>query len=151
MEWTENLILNASHAGVDKDLLCFPHEPDSCSRTARFDVIRVAMYILMLPTVLMTVLGNLLVILTILHFKQLRSPTNFIILSLAIVDCLLGSMIMPFSMVRWVEGCWFLGEILCKIHTSLDMTLSIVSILHLCLVSVDRYMAITDPLVYKMK
>lgn len=151
MEWTENLIINASHADVDKDLLCFPHEPDSCSRTARFYVIRVTMYILMLPTVLMTVLGNFLVILTILNFKQLHSPTNFIILSLAIVDCLLGSMIMPFSMVRWVEGCWFLGDIFCKIHSSLDMTLSIVSILHLCLVSIDRYMAITDPLVYKMK
>ncbi|XP_017341644.1 trace amine-associated receptor 4-like [Ictalurus punctatus] len=151
MEWIGSLITNATHANVDTALLCFPHEPDSCLRTARFVVIRFVMYILMLPTILMTVFGNMLVIITISYFKQLHSPTNFIILSLAVVDCLLGSMIMPFSMVRWVEGCWFLGEIFCKIHSSLDMTLSIVSILHLCLVSIDRYMAITDPLSYKMK
>lgn len=151
MEWIENLVTNATHAEMDMAQLCFPHEPDSCLGRARHLVLRVVMYIFMLPTVLMTVLGNLLVIITISQFKQLHSPTNFIILSLALVDCLLGSMIMPFSMVRWVEGCWFLGEIFCKIHSSLDMTLSIVSILHLCLVSIDRYMAITDPLGYKMK
>ncbi|XP_027016407.1 trace amine-associated receptor 4-like [Tachysurus fulvidraco] len=132
-------------------LLCFPHQPDSCFKTTRFFIIRVAMYFLTLTAILMTVFGNLLVIITISHFKQLHSPTNFIILSLAFVDFLLGFLVMPFSMVRWVEGCWFLGDLFCQIHSSLDMTLSIASILHLCLVSVDRYMAITDPLGYKMK
>ncbi|XP_046730087.1 trace amine-associated receptor 4-like [Silurus meridionalis] len=151
MEWLEKLGANVTHADLDEALLCFPHEPDSCLRAARSFFSRVIMYILMLPTVLLTVFGNLLVIVTISHFKQLQSPTNFIILSLAVVDCLLGSMIMPFTMVRWVEGCWFLGEIFCKIHSSLDMTLSIVSILHLCMVSIDRHKAITDPLGYKMK
>ncbi|XP_062858005.1 trace amine-associated receptor 3-like [Trichomycterus rosablanca] len=146
----EIIFTNSSH-NVNNALLCFPHEPASCLRKPRFFAVRVVMYILMLPTVLMTVLGNLLVIITISHFRQLHSPTNFIILSLAVVDSLLGSMIMPFSMVRWVEGCWFLEDIFCKIHSSLDMTLSIVSILHLCLVSIDRFIAITDPLSYKMK
>ncbi|KAI5094603.1 trace amine associated receptor 13e, partial [Silurus meridionalis] len=110
-----------------------------------------AMYFLTVTAILMTVFGNLLVIITISHFKQLHSPTNFIILSLAFVDFMLGSLIMPFSMVRWVDGCWFMGDLFCQIHSSLDMTLSVASILHLCLVSIDRYMAITDPLAYRMK
>ncbi|XP_046729781.1 trace amine-associated receptor 4-like [Silurus meridionalis] len=132
-------------------LLCFPHQPDSCLRTARLFFIRSAMYFLTVTAILMTVFGNLLVIITISHFKQLHSPTNFIILSLAFVDFMLGSLIMPFSMVRWVDGCWFMGDLFCQIHSSLDMTLSVASILHLCLVSIDRYMAITDPLAYRMK
>lgn len=132
-------------------LLCFLHQPDSCLQTTRIFVIRVGMYFFTLTAILMTVLGNLLVIITISHFKQLHSPTNFIILSLAFVDCMLGCLVMPFSMVRWIEGCWFLGDLFCQIHSSLDMTLSIASILHLCLVSIDRYMAITNPLDYKMK
>ncbi|KAK2846252.1 hypothetical protein Q7C36_011106 [Tachysurus vachellii] len=145
----DTLFMN--NTDVDVLLLCFPHQPDACFKRKRFFIIRVAMYFLTLTAILMTVFGNLLVIITISHFKQLHSPTNFIILSLAYVDFMMGFLVMPFSMVRWVEGCWFLGDLFCQIHSSLDMILSIASILHLCLVSVDRYMAITDPLCYKMK
>ncbi|XP_072550866.1 trace amine-associated receptor 4-like [Salminus brasiliensis] len=144
-------ITNLTNANADSVLLCFPHQPDSCPREHRFLVLKVAMYFLMLGTIFMTVFGNLLVMITISHFKQLQSPTNLIILSMALVDCLLGCLIMPFSMVRWLEGCWFLGEIFCQIHSGLDMTLSIASILHLCLVSIDRYLAICEPLSYRMK
>ncbi|XP_066534036.1 trace amine-associated receptor 3-like [Hoplias malabaricus] len=55
------------------------------------------------------------------------------------------------SILLQSEGCWFLDDIFCQIHSSLDMVLSIVSILHLCLVSIDRYMAICQPLHYRMK
>ncbi|XP_072550853.1 trace amine-associated receptor 4-like [Salminus brasiliensis] len=151
MAWINAHIMNLTNANADNALLCFPHQPDSCPREHRFLVFKVAMYFLMLGTILMTVFGNLLVMITISHFKQLQSPTNLIILSMALVDCLLGCLIMPFSMVRWLERCWFLGEIFCQIHSGLDMTLSIASILHLCLVSIDRYLAICKPLSYKTK
>ncbi|XP_030637507.1 trace amine-associated receptor 4-like [Chanos chanos] len=130
-------------------LFCFNHLQDSCPRTLRLSVIRVAMYAFMLTTILMTVCGNLLVIIAISHFKQLHSPTNFILLSLALVDCCLGCCVMPFSMLRTVEGCWYLGKHFCTVHFSLDIMLSTASILHLCLVSVDRYWAICHPLQYK--
>ncbi|XP_030638773.1 trace amine-associated receptor 4-like [Chanos chanos] len=132
-------------------LFCFPHLQGSCPRTLRLSVIRVAMYAFMLTTILMTVCGNLLVIISISHFRQLHSPTNVIILSLAMVDCSLGCIIMPFSMVRSVEGCWYLGKHFCKVHSSLDMMISSTSIMHLCLVSVDRYWAICQPLQYRTK
>ncbi|XP_066534034.1 trace amine-associated receptor 3-like [Hoplias malabaricus] len=144
------LILNMTEA-LDNVLLCFPQQPDSCPRIHRFSILKIIMYVFMLATILITVFGNLFVILTVSHFKQLHSPTNLIILSLALVDCMMGSLVMPFSMVRWVEGCWFLDDIFCQIHSSLDMVLSIASILHLCLVSIDRYMAICQPLHYRMK
>ncbi|XP_030638775.1 trace amine-associated receptor 4-like [Chanos chanos] len=132
-------------------LFCFPHLQDSCPRTLRLSVIRVAMYAFIVTTILMTACGNLLVIISISYFRQLHSPTNFIIFSLAMVDCSLGCFIMPFSMVRSVEGCWYLGKHFCKIHSSLDMMLCSTSVMHLCLVSVDRYWAISQPLQYKTK
>ncbi|XP_066533810.1 trace amine-associated receptor 4-like [Hoplias malabaricus] len=147
----EAFIMNKNETDLDKVLFCFPQQLDSCPRVRRFLLLRVTMYLSMMATILTTVFGNMLVIITISHFKQLHSPTNLIIMSLGVVDCLLGCLVMPFSMVRWLEGCWFLGEIFCHIHSSLDMTLSIVSILHLCLVSIDRYLAICEPLNYKMK
>ncbi|XP_058612105.1 trace amine-associated receptor 4-like isoform X2 [Onychostoma macrolepis] len=82
---------------------------------------------------------------------KLQSPTHLIVRSLAASDCLLGSLVMPYSMVRSVEGCWYLGDVVCKVHSSLDMTFCISSILHLSLISVDRYWAICDPLRYKMR
>ncbi|KAI4873645.1 hypothetical protein NFI96_001178 [Prochilodus magdalenae] len=145
------LIANMTGPEMEDVLLCFPQQPDSCPRAPRLSVLKVIMYAFMLVTVLMTVFGNLLVITTISHFRQLHSPTNLIILSLALVDCMMGCLVMPFTMVRWVEGCWFLGDFFCQMHSSLDMTLSIASILHLCLVSVDRYLAICEPLRYRMK
>ncbi|XP_065111827.1 trace amine-associated receptor 4-like [Paramisgurnus dabryanus] len=132
-------------------LLCYPLHPDSCPRTHRLTGVKVAMYAFISLMILMTVFGNLLIIISISHFKQLQSPTHLIVQSLAVCDCLLGSLVMPYSMVRSVEGCWFLGDVVCKVHSSLDMTLCFSSLLHLSLISIDRYWAICDPLKYKMR
>ncbi|XP_051500428.1 trace amine-associated receptor 4-like [Myxocyprinus asiaticus] len=132
-------------------ILCYPLQPDSCPKAHRLTVIKLTMYTVMLLMILTTVFGNLLVIISISHFKQLQSPTHLIVRSLASSDCLLGSLVMPYSMVRSVEGCWFLGDVVCKVHSSLDMTFCISSILHLSLISIDRYWAICDPLRYKMR
>ncbi|XP_065111866.1 trace amine-associated receptor 4-like [Paramisgurnus dabryanus] len=132
-------------------VLCYPSHPDSCPRAHRLIVVKVAMYAVMLLIILMTVFGNLLIIISISHFKQLQSPTHLIVQSLAVCDCLLGLLVMPYSMVRSVEGCWFLGDVICKVHSSLDNTFCISSLLHLSLISIDRYLAICDPLRYKMR
>ncbi|XP_061099291.1 trace amine-associated receptor 1-like [Conger conger] len=107
------------------------------------------MYVSMALVILLTVCGNLLVIISISHFKQLHSPTNLLILSLALTDWFLGAFVMPYSMIRSVENCWYFGETTCKMHSSFDMMMTITSILHLCLISVDRYWAICKPLQYK--
>ncbi|XP_065112757.1 trace amine-associated receptor 4-like [Paramisgurnus dabryanus] len=132
-------------------LLCYPSHPDSCPRAHRLTVVKVAMYAFMLLMIFTTVFGNLLIIISISHFKQLQSPTHLIVCSLAASDCLLGLLVMPYSMVRAVEGCWFLGDVFCKVHSSLDMTFCISSLIHLSLISIDRYWAICDPLRYKMR
>ncbi|KAA0708323.1 Trace amine-associated receptor 4 [Triplophysa tibetana] len=142
---------NESEIYAENIFLCYPLLPDSCTRAHRLTVVKVAMYTFMLLMILTTVFGNLLIIISISHFKQLQSPTHLIVQSLAACDCLLGSLVMPYSMVRSVEGCWFLGHIFCKVHSSLDMTFSISSLLHLSLISIDRYWAIYDPLRYKMR
>ncbi|XP_065111878.1 trace amine-associated receptor 2-like [Paramisgurnus dabryanus] len=132
-------------------LLCYPLHPDSCPRVHRLTGVKVAMYSFISLMILTTVFGNLLIIISISHFKQLQSPTHLIVQSLAVCDCLLGSLVMPYSMVRSVEGCWFLGDVICKVHFSLDLTLCITSILHLSLISIDRYCAIYYPLKYRIR
>ncbi|XP_076999724.1 trace amine-associated receptor 9-like [Tamandua tetradactyla] len=95
--------------------------------------------------------GNLLVLTAILHFRRLHTPTNFLIASLALADFLVGVTVMPFSAVRTVESCWYFGETYCKFHTCFDTSFCFASLFHVCCISVDRYIAVTDPLTYPTK
>ncbi|RXN32282.1 trace amine-associated receptor 4-like protein [Labeo rohita] len=131
-------MMTSNETQTENMFLCYPLRLDSCLKLHRLTVVKVAMYVFMVLMILTTVFGNLLIIISISHFKQLQSPTHLIVRSLAASDCLLGSLVMPQSMVRSVEGCWYLGDFVCNVHSSLDMTFCISSILHLSLISVDR-------------
>ncbi|XP_039605599.1 trace amine-associated receptor 1-like, partial [Polypterus senegalus] len=111
--------------------------------------LQASLYIIMCIIIVVTVCGNLLVVVTISHFRQLHTPTNYLILSLALVDLLLGGFVMPYLMARIAESCWYFGELLCKFHHSSAIMLVTASIIHLCLISVDRYFAVCHPLRYK--
>ncbi|XP_033874948.1 trace amine-associated receptor 1-like [Acipenser ruthenus] len=131
--------------------LCYESISGSCPRQVRPFSIRFPMYMFMVIAIIVTVLGNLLVIISIAHFKQLHTSTNYLLLSLAVCDLLLGGFIMPCSAIRSVEGCWYLGDFFCKIHTSTDIMLSTASVFHLSFISIDRYFAVCDPLRYRTK
>ncbi|XP_064864553.1 trace amine-associated receptor 13c-like [Oncorhynchus nerka] len=100
---------------------------------------------------LVTILGNGVVIISIAHIKQLHTPTNTLIMSLAVADLLLGVTVMPFSTMRAVEGCWYFGDAFCLLHSSFDMFLTSVSIFHLVFIAIDRYEAVCSPLRYSTK
>ncbi|XP_072266533.1 trace amine-associated receptor 4-like [Pyxicephalus adspersus] len=123
----------------------------SCLISNRPLHIDLAMHIFMFGVVALTVVGNILVIISISHFKQLHTPTNFLILSLATSDFILGVMVMPYSMVRSITSCWYFGALFCKLHSCIDMTLCTSSIFHLFFISVDRYFAVCHPLHYYRK
>ncbi|XP_015266807.1 PREDICTED: trace amine-associated receptor 5 [Gekko japonicus] len=123
----------------------------SCYRTLHSFGIQLAVYLVCAMGMFLTVLGNLLVVISVSHFKTLHTPTNFLLLSLALADLLLGLTVLPFSMVRSVEGCWYFGEDFCRFHTFLDTLFCLTSIFHLCFISIDRHCAICDPLLYPTK
>ncbi|XP_054915798.1 trace amine-associated receptor 13c-like [Poeciliopsis prolifica] len=130
--------------------LCFPQQLNaSCSKTMHPPSVSLLIYITLSFISFLTVTLNLLVIISISHFKRLHSPTNILLLSLAVSDCLVGFLI-SFQIVL-IDGCWYLGDIMCALYVVLDYAITAASIGTMVLISVDRYMAICYPLHYSSK
>lgn len=96
-----------------------------------------------------TVLGNMLVITAVVKELYLRTVTNYLIVSLAIADVMVGGIVMPFSISYELNNqVWHYGTEWCDLWHSFDVLGSTASILNLCIISLDRYWAITDPIAY---
>uniref|UniRef100_A0A4W3I3A7 Trace amine-associated receptor 4-like n=1 Tax=Callorhinchus milii TaxID=7868 RepID=A0A4W3I3A7_CALMI len=141
---------NLSQEEGDNLQYCFEFNM-SCPKSIRSTTTTVTMYIFITISIVITILGNSVVMISILHFKQLQTPTNYLVLSLAFVDFLMGFFVLPFSMVRSVETCWYFGDTFCDIHSTLDVVLTTVSIYNLCFIAIDRYYAVCEPLLYSIK
>ncbi|XP_056323207.1 trace amine-associated receptor 13c-like [Danio aesculapii] len=128
---------------------CFPHINSSCVKgqpSSHGYIIYVFVSLLSAWTVFL----NLLVIISISHFKKLHTPTNMIILSLAVTDLFIG-LIMPIEAIRLIETCWYFGDTFCGLYLIFVSLLLSTSLGNLVLIAVDRYVAVCHPLLYQQK
>jgi len=66
----------------------------------------------------LTVLGNILVCLSVILVKKLRKPQNYLLVSLALSDLLVAVFVMPLAAVSELSQEWPLGESLCDLWVS---------------------------------
>lgn len=64
---------------------------------------------------LLAVIGNSLVILTLVQNKRMRTITNLFLLNLAVSDLFLGVFCMPFTLVGTLLRDFVFGEVMCKL------------------------------------
>ncbi|XP_061072434.1 trace amine-associated receptor 13c-like [Conger conger] len=132
-------------------------EEESCvhSNISCLDNSRKAAYVLLYMSVAvvvsLTVCGNLLVIISICHFKQLQTPTNFLLFSLAVTDFLVGAIVMPLYFTVLIEPHSCFGILYCIIFNVASFYLTCISIYNVALIAVDRYIALSNPFHYSMK
>uniref|UniRef100_A0A3Q3B4J3 Trace amine-associated receptor 13c-like n=1 Tax=Kryptolebias marmoratus TaxID=37003 RepID=A0A3Q3B4J3_KRYMA len=96
---------------------------------------------------LITVVLNLLVIISVSHFRQLQKPTNILLLSLAVSDFLVGFLLIPVEIFRGT-ACWLFGDGTCTLFYYVACVVLSASIGNIVLISIDRYVAICNPLHY---
>ncbi|XP_066532839.1 trace amine-associated receptor 13c-like [Hoplias malabaricus] len=131
--------------GINQSDICLGF---SCPEISVSTAVYVLLYVSAAAVVLLTVCGNLLIIISVCHFKQLHTPTNMLILSLAVSDFLVGVLLMPTALIWIIESCWIFNIIYCIFFILASFSLTTTSIFIVALIAVDRYFALSNPFLY---
>uniref|UniRef100_A0A3P9JCA1 Dopamine receptor D3 n=1 Tax=Oryzias latipes TaxID=8090 RepID=A0A3P9JCA1_ORYLA len=139
---TEQLWNESEHLGWDE-------RNDSSNKTGKDEGERNYYAMLYSLLILAIVFGNVLVCLAVLRERSLQTTTNYLVVSLAVADLLVASLVMPWAVyLEVVGGAWLFNRLYCNIFVTLDVMMCTASILNLCAISIDRYTAVVMPVLY---
>ncbi|XP_074220959.1 D(3) dopamine receptor [Camelus bactrianus] len=100
--------------------------------------------------ILAIVFGNGLVCVAVLRERALQTTTNYLVVSLAVADLLVATLVMPWVVYLEVTGgVWTFSRVCCDVFVTLDVMMCTASILNLCAISIDRYTAVVMPVHYQ--
>ncbi|XP_065596845.1 D(3) dopamine receptor isoform X2 [Cyrtonyx montezumae] len=100
--------------------------------------------------ILAIIFGNVLVCLAVLRERTLQTTTNYLVVSLAVADLLVATLVMPWVVYLEVTGgVWTFSRICCDVFVTMDVMMCTASILNLCAISIDRYTAVVKPVQYQ--
>ncbi|XP_034533836.1 cholecystokinin receptor-like [Notolabrus celidotus] len=112
-------------------------------RVKEMDSFRILLYVLIF---LLSVVGNLLIILVLMLNKRMRTVTNCFLLSLALSDLMMAIFCMPFTLIPNILNDFIFGGTMCKAISYL-MGISVsISTFSLVAIAFERYSAICNPL-----
>ncbi|XP_030072555.1 growth hormone secretagogue receptor type 1 [Microcaecilia unicolor] len=96
------------------------------------------------------IVGNLMTVLVVYKFKDMRTTTNLYLSSMAFSDLLIF-FCMPLDLFRlWQYRPWNFGDLLCKLFQFISESCTYATILNITALSVERYFAICFPLKAKV-
>ncbi|XP_016132581.1 cholecystokinin receptor-like [Sinocyclocheilus grahami] len=113
------------------------------TRPKEMDSVRIILYSLVF---LLSVFGNLLIIVVLIANKRMRTVTNSFLLSLAVSDLMMAIFCMPFNLIPSLLEDFIFGAAMCK-TVAYFMGISVsISTFSLVAIAIERYSAICNPL-----
>jgi len=98
-----------------------------------------------------TVIINVVAIKWVVQAPKLKKPTRFLLASLAVCDISEGALVMPFRIAGMVSNALDIKyTTVCDIGNSFDMCVCILSIFIMCLLVLDRCVALSKPFKYHL-
>ncbi|XP_008409647.1 muscarinic acetylcholine receptor M2-like [Poecilia reticulata] len=97
---------------------------------------------------IVTITGNVLIMLSIKVNKNLKTVGNYFLFSLACTDLFTGVFSINIYAIYISIGYWPGDTLGCDIWLTVDYAVGHASVLHLLLISFDRYFCITKPMTY---
>lgn len=120
------------------------YEDEVCEKEMVVKFGSIAIPVFFSVVIILSIIGNILVLVILALYENVKSLTNIFILNLAISD-LVFTTGLPFWAIYHIWG-WLFSEILCKIVTFVFFIGFYSSILFLTIMTIYRYMAVVHPL-----
>ena len=112
-------------------------------------------FAVLLPPFLLLIIvtcgSNIVVMICTRTYTRLKTVSNMYVFSLALADLVVGTLVMIGMLLYTLYGMWPIGHVTCTMWIVLDFSCCTVSMMHLCLIALDRYEALTNPIEYRQK
>ena len=120
---------------------------------AKTATIHIAAFTCMIVMIPLTLIGNGFVIAVLVKCPKLRQQTTYtFLMSLAVADLLVGLFIIPLRAKKsWNNNAFCVPESLCWFFNLAEIMFSVVSVVHLLAIGVDRYSSLKYVYMYEKK
>ncbi|XP_006824372.1 muscarinic acetylcholine receptor gar-3-like [Saccoglossus kowalevskii] len=113
--------------------------------------VKVVLLILSIAITAAAIVGNALIITAFFTTPRLRRLTNYFYVSLAITDLTAGILVMPYMVSYTILFYWKFGKPFCVFWLCVDMFVYSSSVYHMCVICLDRFLAIRFPFMYRIR
>ncbi|XP_043935207.1 melatonin receptor type 1C-like [Protopterus annectens] len=108
----------------------------------------IALATVVIFTIVMDVIGNVLVVLSVLRNKKLRNTGNIFVVSLSVVDLIVAFYPYPLILIAILNDGWIMGDVHCFV-SGLVLSLSVIgSVFHITAIAINRYFCICHSQLY---
>ena len=111
---------------------------------------QVALFVLFSVTYLLTLLGNILIVLLIRLDSRLHTPMYFFLTNLSLVDVSYATSIVPQMLVHFLAEHKGIPYVSCAAQLFFSLGLGGIEFVLLAVMAYDRYVAVCDPLRYSV-
>ncbi|KAG9328119.1 hypothetical protein JZ751_011662 [Albula glossodonta] len=96
--------------------------------------------------VIVSVVGNIVVIWIIVAHKRMRTVTNYFLVNLAFAEASMSAFNTVINFTYAVHNEWYFGLVYCRFHNFFPIAAVFASIYSMTAIALDRYVAIIHPL-----